>query len=477
MKYIADLHIHSHYSIATSKELTPEHLDYWAKAKGINVIGTGDFTHPRWSKELKEKLIPAENGLFKLKDDLILRGSLINSDIVFSKTLFILSAEISCIYKKKGKTRKIHNVVLADSFETVEKIQNKLTDYKFNISSDGRPILGLDARDLFELLLNCSENIFLIPAHIWTPWFSVLGAKSGFDSIEECYEDLSERIYTLETGLSSDPPMNWLCSSLDKYTLVSNSDAHSPEKLGRNANIFNTDFNYLSLINALKTGDTSQCLGTIDMYPQEGKYHFAGHSNCGICLSPEDSVKFNGICPVCNKEVTIGVMNRVNELADRNKPEERQNKLPFYHIIPLKEILSEILGKPATSKHITNYYEKLLNKFGQELHLLLDLSFDEIKDGGEPQLAEAIKRMRAGEIYIKEGYDGEYGIIKVFGERDFEDTIKNIKKKPLNISQNSNNTQSKQYNPKNTRQQLNKPEIKKKQRKQIYKDDNQLNLF
>ncbi|MCK4311180.1 MAG: UvrD-helicase domain-containing protein, partial [Candidatus Cloacimonetes bacterium] len=433
MKFIADFHIHSHFSIATSKQLVPEYLDYWAKLKGITVVGTGDFTHPGWIKELKEKLEPAELSLFKLKKEFILpnlppesfRDQNLGS---FEKkqVRFLLTSEISNIYKKAGKVRKVHNVIFAPDFETAEKIQQSLVNIGGNITSDGRPILGLDSKDLLEIALNSSENILFVPAHIWTPWFSVLGDKSGFDSIEECFEDLSEHIYVVETGLSSDPPMNWICSFLDKYTLISNSDAHSPEKLGRNANIFNTDLSYNSIVNALKSGNPEQCLGTIDLFPQEGKYHYDGHRKCGILWDPVETLKHNRICAECGKKVTVGVMNRVVQLSDREDFKERRNRLPFYSIIPLKEILSEISGVGPNSKKIDKEYYSLLKNIGSELDILLNIPIDEIKNKGTEILSEAIKRMRNGEIYIKEGFDGEFGVIKVFqkGEiQSFDDTL------------------------------------------------------
>jgi len=429
MKFIADFHIHSHFSIATSKQLIPEYLDYWAKLKGITVIGTGDFTHPGWIKELKEKLEPAEQGLFKLKKEYIL-PNLPNFQNLGSfstqQVRFLLTSEISNIYKKNGKVRKVHNVIFAPDFETVEKIQQSLIKIGGNITSDGRPILGLDSKNMLEICLQASENIFFVPAHVWTPWFSVLGAKSGFDSLEECYEDLTKYIYAAETGLSSDPPMNWICSILDKFTLISNSDAHSPEKLGRNANIFNTEISYNSIVNALKTGNPEQCLGTIDLFPQEGKYHYDGHRKCGILWNPVETLQHKGICSKCGKKVTVGVMNRVVQLSDREDFRERKNRLPFYSIIPLKELLSEIQGVGPNSKKIGKIYHSVLNEIGPELDILLNKPIEEIKNNGNDILAEAIRRMRNGEIYIKEGFDGEFGIIKVFKEgeiQSFEDSL------------------------------------------------------
>ncbi len=411
MKYYADLHIHSHYSMATSKMLTPEYLDLAARQKGISVVGTGDFTHPGWLAEMKEKLDPLDNGLFRLKNGLRPDvGRNINADFL---PQFILTAEISNIYKKNGKVRKVHNVVLAPDFHTVERIQQSLQQGGFNITSDGRPILGLDSRDLLEMLLSVDERILLIPAHIWTPWFSALGARSGFDSIEECYEDLSQHITAVETGLSTDAPMNWMCSRLDKFTLLSNSDAHSPDKLGRNANIFMGEASYDSIVQALAQPD-GRFGGTVDMYPQEGKYHYAGHRKCGICFDPVQTAQHQGICPVCGKKITMGVINRIVELSDRENIEERPNRKDFQYIIPLKEILSEIYQCGVQSKTITRQYNTLIQNIAAELPLLLETNPDEIESKGGKLLTEAIKRMRSGRVHIKEGFDGEYGSIKVF---------------------------------------------------------------
>ena len=422
MKFIADFHIHSHYSLATSKELLPEHLDYWARIKGIKVVGTGDFTHPSWVKELRERLEPAEDGLYKLKKNFKRDIPFIEQDRLDDEVRFLLTAEISCIYKKNGKTRKVHNIIMAPDFEVVDKIQNKLLNYGFNITSDGRPLLGMDCKDLLKLVKDVSDKTFFVPAHIWTPWFSVLGDKSGFDSIEECFEEMSEHIYAVETGLSSNSPMNWMCSSLDKYTLLSNSDAHSPEKLGRNANIFDSDISYEAMINAMKTGKDFH--GTIDMYPQEGKYHYAGHRKCNTCWDPVETLKHNEICNVCGKPITVGVMNRVVELSDRKDIEERPNRHAFYQLIPLKEILSEINKSSVSSKKVVAAYNNILQKAGTEFDVLLHLPIDSIRKSCGDLLAEGIRRMREGEIYIQEGYDGEYGTIKVFNDGEQFNTSK-----------------------------------------------------
>jgi uncharacterized protein (TIGR00375 family) len=420
MKFIADFHIHSHFSRATSKTLTPGYLDYHAGLKGIKIVGTGDFTHPGWLAELKEKTEPDGNGLFKLKKEYRL-----DSPFGDNETRFLLTAEISNIYKRGNKVRKVHNVVLAPGFEEAEKINQKLINLGGNLTSDGRPILGLDSRDLLEIVLDCSENNYFIPAHIWTPWFSMLGSKSGFDSLEECFADLSPHIHTIETGLSTDPPMNWLCSFLDNVTLVSNSDAHSPDKLGRNANVFNTEQSYHSITEALRTGNPEKYLGTIDMFPQEGKYHYDGHRKCNVCWNPAETLRNNYICPVCGKPVTVGVMNRVIHLSDRENIESRPNKLPFRSIIPLKEMLAEMEGVGVNSKKVEAVYLQTLQKLGRELEILLEIPLEIIESKMSSTLAEAIRRMRNREIFIQEGYDGEYGIISVFrpGEvKNFEAT-------------------------------------------------------
>ncbi len=413
MQFIADFHIHSHYSRATSKQLIPEYLDFWARKKGIAVVGTGDFTHPAWLNELETKLHETNDGLFQLRNEYTRKDAKGKT-----KTHFLLTAEISNIYKKNDKVRKVHNLIFAPNFEIVRKIQKKLSDSGFNIISDGRPILGLDSKKLLEMLLEISEEIMLVPAHIWTPWFSALGSKSGFDSIKECFEEMEKYIFAVETGLSTDPPLNWMCSFLDKYTLLSNSDAHSPEKLGRNANIFDTDLSFHSIIDAIKT--QKGFIGTIDMFPQEGKYHYDGHRKCGVCLNPVESLRHNSICPICNKKLTLGVVNRIATLADRHDLTTLSEKKPFYSIIPLKEILSEIYQKGVNTKTITQIYDKLTEKAETEFNLLLHYSIDEIKTIGGNILAEAISRMRNNLVFVKEGFDGEYGAIKAFAPNEIQ---------------------------------------------------------
>lgn len=407
MNFYTDLHIHSKYSRATSKNLTLEELAIWAKKKGLSLIGTGDFTHPAWFEEIKQKLIPSDDGTFRLKPEI---EKEINASVKF-----MLTVEISTIYKKWDKTRKVHHVVFVPNLKTAEIFRNKL-DAIGNIKSDGRPILGLDSRNLLEIVLESGENSYIIPAHIWTPWFSVLGSKSGFDSIEDCYGDLAEHIFALETGLSSDPEMNWRVSKLDKYRLVSNSDAHSASKLAREATVFNIAPNYYSIMNALKTGEGY--VGTVEFFPEEGKYHEDGHRKCNICMSAEETKKHNGICPVCGKPMTIGVSYRVNELADKKD----LNTLPktagkVYSLIPLQEIISEIMQVSTSSKSVCNEYEKLIDKFGTELSILQDIPTDEISKTSKI-LAEAIARLRKGQVIKQAGYDGEYGVIKLFNANE-----------------------------------------------------------
>ena len=406
MLYYTDLHIHSKYSRATSKSCNLEELAVWAKKKGLSLISTGDFTHPAWFNEIKEKLVPAGEGVYRLRPDIEKALSLGENPV-----RFLLSVEISTIYKKGDKTRKVHHVVFCPSIETAHIFREKL-DALGNIKSDGRPILGLDSRNLLETVLESGEGSFIIPAHIWTPWFSVLGSKSGFDSIEECYDDLYEHIFAVETGLSSDPQMNWHVSKLDKYRLVSNSDAHSTSKLAREATVFDHNPDYYSLMHALKTGEGY--VGTVEFFPEEGKYHEDGHRKCNICLSPEDTKKLNGICPVCGKPVTIGVSYRVNELSDRKEiitPPSTAGKV--FSLVPLQEIVSEIMQVGPQSKSAVCEYERLVHRFGSELAILQDIPTDEISKAST-LLGEGISRLRQGKVIKHAGYDGEYGVIKLF---------------------------------------------------------------
>ena len=410
MKMIADLHIHSRFSMATSKEGMPENLDFWARKKGISLIGTGDFTHPVWREELKERLVSEGNGLYRLRDEYVKEES---RKFPGEGTRFVVSGEISSIYKKNGKTRKVHNVILLPSLEAADAMAQRLEKIG-NIHSDGRPILGLDSHDLLEMMLDvCPEGI-LIPAHIWTPHFSVLGAKSGFDSVEECFEELAPYIHALETGLSSDPAMNWRISKLDRYQLVSNSDAHSPSKLGREANLLDIDCSYEGLYRAIQTGEGLE--GTVEFFPEEGKYHFDGHRKCGVSLSPVEAERLGGICPVCGKKLTMGVDHRVEQLADRAEGFVKKDGKKYESLVPLPEVISTCMGYSAASKKVQGCFEQMIQTLGTEFDILRNVPSEDIKSCAGERIAEGIENVRTGNVKRIPGYDGEYGKIELFDE-------------------------------------------------------------
>ncbi len=413
MHYIADLHIHSCYSRATSSQSHLEALAAWSKIKGIDVLATGDFTHPQWMKEIRENLTEAEPGFYKLKNKSLALLEGVKSET--GSTRFILSVEISSIYKKNGKTRKVHSLIFAPDLNTADKIILKLSQVG-NLKSDGRPILGLDVKTMLDMMLNISEKIIMIPAHIWTPWFSLLGSKSGYDSVEECFEDLSPHIFALETGLSSDPLMNWCLSALDRYSLVSNSDAHSPEKLGREANIFDCDLDYFSMFDALKT--KKGFWGTYEFFPEEGKYHFDGHRKCNVVLDPSQTMLPEDLCPVCGRPLTIGVMNRIFKLADRKTPQKPAGSGSFKSLMPLREVIADTLESSSTSKKTEREYARLINTYGNEFNILCEIPLNQFSKDSNPFLKEALKRMREGEVIKTAGYDGEFGIIKIFSPDD-----------------------------------------------------------
>jgi uncharacterized protein (TIGR00375 family) len=404
MKLIADFHLHSKYSRATSRDMDLENLDRWAKIKGINILGTGDFTHPEWFKTLREELEPVEPGLFKFKKS--------NSEI-----RFILTTEISCIYSKNGRVRKIHIILFAPSFKVVEKINAHLA-WIGNLAADGRPILGLDAKELAKIVLEASKDCLVVPAHIWTPWFSLFGSRSGFDSIEECFEDYSKYIFAGETGLSSDPAMNWRLSSLDKIALISNSDSHSPPRIGREANVFDIELSYSEIVNAIKEKNPQKFLFTVEFFPQEGKYYYDGHRACGITLSPLESKRYNNICPNCGRPLTIGVLNRVESLADRPEGFKPEGAIPFRSLIPLEEIIADALGQMVGTKLVRGEYQNMIKRFTNEFSILLDASFEDLKSATSPEIAEGIIRTREGRVHIEPGYDGVYGKVRVFSSSE-----------------------------------------------------------
>ena len=412
MKMIGDLHIHSRFSMATSREGTPENLDFWARKKGISLIGTGDFTHPVWREELKERLVTEGNGLYRLRDEYVKEES---RKFPGKGTHFVVSGEISSIYKKNGKTRKVHNVILLPSLEAADTMAQRLEKIG-NIHSDGRPILGLDSHDLLEMMLDVCPDGILIPAHIWTPHFSVLGAKSGFDSVEECFEELTPYVHALETGLSSDPAMNWRISKLDRYQLVSNSDAHSPSKLGREANLLDIDCSYEGLYQAIQTGKGLE--GTVEFFPEEGKYHFDGHRKCGVSLSPVEAERLGGICPVCGKKLTMGVDHRVEQLADREEGFVKKDGKKYESLVPLPEVVAACMGYSTASKKVQGCFEQMMQTLGTEFDILRNVPAEDIKSCAGERIAEGIENVRTGNVKRIPGYDGEYGKIQLFAEND-----------------------------------------------------------
>ena len=395
---IADLHIHSRYSRATSKEMMIPKIAEYAKLKGIDMVATGDFTHPQWLKELKANLKESGKGVYE-----------------YDSTKFILNVEVNNIYTKKGKLRRLHNLIFAPDFTTVEKINAYLTRYG-KLASDGRPILSLDTYEMFKALLDISSDIFLIPAHIWTPWFALFGSNSGFDSIEECFGDLKDRFFAVETGLSSDPGMNWRLSVLDNYTLVSNSDAHSPSRLGREVNVFKENLDYFQLWEVLRNKDKEKFLYTIEFHPEEGKYHYDGHRKCDVRLSPKESRFNNNLCPVCSRSLTIGVLHRIESLSDRDEGFVPDDSIPYKKMIPLEEIIAEAKGCGRDTVGVKNEYRRLCNIFGSEFEILLNTPVHDLKSNTDERLAIAVDRVRRGDLIIKPGYDGEFGTVKIFEE-------------------------------------------------------------
>jgi uncharacterized protein (TIGR00375 family) len=416
MRFIADLHIHSKFSRATSRDMTLDNIAHWAKIKGLSLVASGDFTHPEWFFLIKEKLEPQGNGFFRLKNILspangYLKGMSCQPDEVH----FVLSTEISFIYSKKGRVRKVHLLLLAPDFESVEKINNRLSGLG-NLRSDGRPILGLDAKHFVRLVAELCPRCVVIPSHIWTPWFSLFGSNSGFDTIEECFEEMTPFIFALETGLSSDPPMNWRLSALDRYALVSNSDAHSPSRLGREANVFDADFSFRGLVDALRSRDPDKFLNTVEFFPEEGKYHYDGHRKCDVLFSPRESLLHKGICPKCGKKLTIGVMHRVEELADREVGTRPPLKIPYQSLIPLNEIIAEAIEKTSECQSVWDIYFRLVREFGDEHRVLTEIPVPELVRFQPERIGQGIDRMRRGAVKIVPGHDGDYGKISLFEE-------------------------------------------------------------
>ena len=402
MEIISDFHLHSRFSRATSKEINIENLVKYARIKGLDLLGTGDFTHPMWLKELKSELMEDGSGILKTKDGFP----------------FILQAEIANIYTQDGKGRRIHNIILAPDLDVVEHINSELAK-RGRLDYDGRPIFGFSCIELVEMMMGISKDIEIIPAHAWTPWFSIFGSNSGFDSVEECFGEKSRYIHAIETGLSSDPAMNWRLSGLDKYALVSNSDSHSfwPWRIGREANVFEMEkLTYSEFIKTIREKNPKMFLYTIEVDPSYGKYHLDGHRNCGVRLEPGDSINMKGICPVCRKPLTIGVLHRVEELADRPEGFIPKNPIPYKSVMPLSEIISSVMGiDQLYSKKVWDTYNRLIEAFGSEFGILLKATEGELKKIVNRRIADAIIGVREKRIKIQPGFDGLYGKA-VFGE-------------------------------------------------------------
>ncbi len=410
MKFTADLHLHSRFSMATSKDLTCENLHRWSALKGIDVVGTGDFTHPVWLAELKERLEPDGEGLCRLRRGLLRPVEETVPESCQRDVRFMLTVEISLIYKKEDRTRKVHHVVMMPDFDAVDRLNARLSSIG-NLKSDGRPILGLESRDLVEICLEASEDVLFVPAHIWTPHFSALGARSGFDSLEECFEDMLPHIHAVETGLSSDPAMNGRLSMLDDFALVSNSDAHSPKKLGREATCFDADLSFFDIRHVIKANDLSR-VSTIEFFSEEGKYHYDGHRKCDVCLSPRESAAAEALCPVCGKPLTMGVLNRIEQLADRDEG-NTERVVHFESLIGLSELISVVVDVGPSSKRVQGIYETMLNSLGPELEILRSIPTDSIAKAGFGEIAEVICRMREGHVHITPGYDGVFGSVEI----------------------------------------------------------------
>lgn len=424
MRFYADIEIHSKYARAVSPQMVLENLALWAVKKGLQILGTGDFTHPVWFSDIKTKLEPAEPGLFRLKKQYYDSSQPFDQQ----KTRFVLSGEISCIYGKNGRTRRVHHLVYAPSIDAAEKINAKLS-WVGKLASDGRPIIGIDSKELLKILLTADKNCVLIPAHVWTPWFGVFGSKSGFDSLQECFDELEPEIFAIETGLSSSPDMNWRIPFLDQKAIISSSDSHSLPRIGREATIFDCELSYFEMMNAMKTRD-ERLQGTVEFFPEEGRYHYDGHAVCQLRMSPEETKKNKGLCPKCGKPVTIGVLARVDDLAGKDRPEGFKPSWakPYFSMVSFDELIAEALGVGKNTKSVLAQYEEVVKNIGSELFVLLEMKETDLKQNLSPQIAEAISRMRNGRLKIEPGYDGEYGKISIFseGERESLETQKSL---------------------------------------------------
>lgn len=428
MELLCDLHVHSRFSRAVSADMDLGHMYQWAQRKGIDVVATGDVLHPAWRAEMRQQLVPADDGrgegLYELRPEL---REALDEAVPRScrrRVRFILAGEISHIFKKDGAVRKVHNLILLPNLDCGDQVAERLLRLGYNLHSDGRPILGMPCRDFLELLLSTDSRAYLVPAHIWTPHFSVFGSLSGFDRLSDCFGDLTRHIFALETGLSSDPAMNWRLSALDELTLISSSDAHSPQKLGRELTRLRLGDppTFAALRRALEFCSPEEFLGTVEFFPEEGKYHLDGHRDCGVRLEPSERARLSGQCPVCGKPVTVGVLSRVETLADRplspdsafRPPRAR----PYDSLVPLTEVVADVLGRTVASDAVQRLYFRLLDQVGPELHILRSASPDELRRAADPLLIEALLRMRRGELRIVAGFDGEYGRVGLVTETE-----------------------------------------------------------
>lgn len=422
---IVDLHVHSKYAYACSKQLDLEQIELWCQIKGIDIVACADFTHPAWFKEISSKLKPQGNGLFKLDSPDISKAVRQDCDIKVNDprdVSFVLGTEIACIYSQGGKARRIHLLIMFQKIEHIEQFQAVLTKRGIKYDYDGRPILGMSAQEVAAIVFDIDEQAMLIPAHAWTPWFAIFGSKSGFDSVEECFGEYAKYIYALETGLSSDPAMNWRLSQNDKYTLISNSDAHSLQNLGREANVLDLpEVSYQQLYDTIKEGDKERFKYTIEFFPEEGKYHLDGHRDCKFSCMPKETAKLKGRCKHCGKKITVGVHSRIEDLADHDLGRKPESYIPYKSIVPLAEIISDIVCVGKKSKKVTKIYTDIINQVGNEFQVLLNAEIDQIAAASTPLIAEAVKRVREGRVNVRGGYDGVFGEINIFSEAEKED--------------------------------------------------------
>ena len=442
MRIIADFHFHSRFSRACSPELTIPNLEKIAAFKGVRLLGTGDFTHPKWFAEIKETLEQAEGGLYRVRTTSSLLRSATPPCLPTRQAQrggdvrFVLTCEISSIYSQNGKTRRVHTVFVMPSIESVEKFNRALEKQGAKLASDGRPIVGISAKDLARMALDIEPKTIIVPAHAWTPWFAVFGSMSGFDSLEECFEEQAKNIFALEMGMSSDAPMNWRVSGLDRLALLASSDAHSLHRIGREGNVFELsspqDFSYDWVYNVIKRRNPKEFLFTIKYHPEEGRYHYDGHADCNFSCKPSETKRLKGLCPKCGRKLTVGVLARVEALADRPEGYQPPNAIPTRHLVPLEEVIAGALGVGVQSKKVQNEYQSLVNQAGGEFAVLLDLPYEDLQKYTQPIIVEGIRRNREERLHIEPGYDGKYGVVKIFTEEERKEYLEgNIKQTKL----------------------------------------------